>query len=366
MKNRYSTIGRNGGRIGIIGDQISESAKRKGLRPYLNPGRRPRPSFFRKWIAGGVPAIIWPYVLSGLLITLLWNLLWATETLPPTITPISTLWIGQVVFIIAIILGNIFLSGSSKYTEARRQWRFALNAIGTLAHDFVTLIDKDELCKQKQDPKILCALQKAMHYNRSISYAFKWDFRKQVVADLLPLPKPLAMRIRDFQSDDKVAAITRNLADQVNVLRKAGIVAAPAHVLVGKSTGDLSSATENINVTRQVNVPPAYRGHYFFVVSVYFVFLFLHMFPDYGWFDIGVVVYIIYAVLGLVLVSQSIKNPFDDPQENPFMTEVKFGKDADDVARESDAHYLQLFEDVGIQICWEDGSLNAMTHAMNT
>lgn len=349
-------------------DRIEEHRARpesERLRPYIASTSRQRPSFFRKWIRGGVFAVALPYILAGVVITIGWNILWVTEVIPPEIIPVNELWLRLTTFIVGLTLGTKFINGNGRYRDARKQFGTTIGSMTNLILSITSTMDLELIsahCGEKREDDKRCKqisdqVYRLMHYSRSLPYALKWDFRRNIIPELLPIPRCFQNELRCFDSEEEFSYILHEIMRSIRVLVGIGIF--PVQML-GATIADIKAINNGytaVKVTQTAEDPPAYRFHSWAVIAIYFTFTFFHLFPFYGWYGVGVAAYLVYAILGLILAAQAVSNPFDSPEDNAFMSEVMIGHDVDGEAKLIDAHYLALLKAGGLYVNWCNGCI---------
>lgn len=348
---------RHGIKYGIIGDNIHSSClDRPSLRPYIECEGAFCPikySFWQKYILGGVPSVVWPYIVLTVVIVTIWNILWITEILPPAISPISEFWVDNTVFLISFILVNLFNRGDDRYKKALTDWTKSKNALLMHANVFTSLFVPQKFDIIRKNKTLQAAIYRMMHYNRAAVYAAVDDLREGSYPHCMTLPHDLKneMEQRCDTTEYQIDGLAHMMLEQLPRLQDVLAGTGPA-----QAVSDIRSFMDNlksIKMLRKIQSPSAYKIHTAVILITYFVFLFQYLFDLYNWFGIAVAIYLVYAMIGLVLIAFRVDNPFEPPHKNFFLYEIDIVGDAHRIARESDLMFQHLLNRVGIKVNWD-------------
>jgi len=299
---------------------------------------------------------MWPFMLVGGIIATVWAILWNTEVIPSSIQPVSTFAIAQLTFIVAFVVGSLFLAGNNKYVVARTTWYTTQGNIASLARDGAAALNLSAIKKNnnEEDKRFLATY---MHISRALPYAFKWFFRNQLKPSLLPIPPHLQCAITNWYAPDKFPALLYLLTESAKRIQESGGYVPASLGRIEAVVDSIQTNFSTVVASRNVVAPPAYRAHYWTVVVLYYIFLMFYLFPFYRWFSIPIAVAIVYVVLGLVRLTTEVANPFLNARASAFLADVNIGEEADATALQSDAAWIRVLDNLGMQMIWKNGCI---------
>jgi predicted membrane chloride channel (bestrophin family) len=330
------------------------------LRPHLSADPEPP---CRNLLAIYLQVIwkgVWFYMLCGLAIHTLGCLLWFFGVIPPSVAPIPEFWIGQIVFIIGFLIFAYFSYGNNRFTDGVSNYEDLLNAVTSLSEDFCGALRTWKIRPNRNNKNIIDSLYVGFHFNRVLAYATKWAFRQEVEIDRLPLPEDLKAELHRSEHDP-ISHMVMQINGAAARLQDELVFSGPMQSRISNNLGAFNNSKGGIEKSRIFNEPFIYKYHRIFIVSVYVAFMFvLHLYPFYGWWSYGFVVYFIWGVFGLFAASEYLQNPFVDTDFQEFV-DYNIGKQTDGAAQTIIGNWRTKLEEAGLGIVWTDnGKLGLM------
>ena len=330
----------------------------RSLFPYSGCSRcNSKYTWWERNIRGGIPSIIWPYTILTVVIVVAWNILWITEVLPPSISPINDFWIRNITFLISFLLITRFNDGNNKYKQTRQLWMKSMNSMYTVSNIITSSIVSKDFEKIKSDPNIHVHISNIMHYIRATMYATEDYLQGNFDADNLPLPEELHAQLQYLHPETGSALenLCNLILHEISELNSKSPL-----VTFGKALDNVRIFMTGIQDIQQlilIRSPPAFRVHTIVILCTYFVFLFQYLFDIYGWYGIAVGVFLVYAMIGLLLASFQVRNAFEKPTKNYFLYEVDVCGNVDRIASESDKLFFNLYRKMSIDLDAVSGHL---------
>lgn len=326
------------------------------LRPYIGAKQKPEcPNLLANYIRVVVKGI-WIYMLLGLAFHTLGVLLWYFGIFQPSAAPVPEFWIGQIVFIVGFLIFAFFSYGDTRFRNGVSAYEDLLNSVTSLSEDYTGAFIDAKLRILNTDRTVINALYIAFHFTRTMAYATKWEFRKKIDIDLLPLPADLKDELKRHP-DDPVSHMVRHVITSSSLLYNKRVIPPAMTGRVSANLGSFNNSKGAITKSRIFDEPSVYRYHRLFMVGLYVIGMFmLHLYPFYGFWSYVYVIYFIWAVFGLLAVSEYLQNPFMDTDLEEFV-DYAIGEQTDDAAKTIDGNWRTKLEEVGLGIVWEKNGM---------